>query len=166
MQIIDMKKENLLLWDKIKEFELDDPNSSMTFTDRLAKENGWTHEFSVRAILEYKRFLFLICVSGQPLTPSDEVDQVWHLHLLYTHSYWDELCGSILKKKIHHGPTKGGHSENQKFTNWYIKTLELYKRNFKQDPPVDIWPSNEVRFRNVNFQRVNMESNWIIKKPF
>jgi hypothetical protein len=161
-----MESESLLLWEKLRDFELDENDSNMTFTDRLARENGWTHEFAVRAILEYKKFLFLIHDSNQPLTPSDEVDQVWHLHLLYTHSYWDDLCANILKRKIHHGPTKGGLSENQKFADWYLRTIELYKSRFNENPPVDIWPSAEIRFKNVNFQRINTDNNWVVKKPF
>ena len=157
---------HLALWERIRDFELDDDSSSLTFTDRLARENGWSHEFAIRAIVEYKKFMFLVCISNQPLTPSDEVDQVWHLHLLYTHSYWKEFCPTVLKKEIHHGPTKGGQSEQLKFTNWYLRTLDLYKQNFSQDPPTDLWPSGKKRFSNINFQRVSRDENWIIKKPF
>lgn len=161
-----MNEDETNLWDSLKHFELDDDNSSLTFTDRLARENGWTHEFSVRAILEYKKFIFLITISNQPLTPSDEVDQVWHLHLLYTQSYWKDMCGTLLKREIHHGPTKGGQNENLKFTDWYLKTIELYKSSFGEAPPDDIWPAKEKRFKSVNFQRVNIDNYWVIKKPF
>ncbi len=161
-----MQSDNLYLWKQLSDFELDDSDSPTTFTDRLARENGWTHEFAVRAIHEYKRFLFLVYVTNESLTPSDEVDQVWHLHLLYTHSYWDDLCGNLLKRKIHHGPTKGGNSEKQKFANGYLRTIELYKSIFNQSPPDDILPSTEIRFKNVNFQRINIDTYWVIKKPF
>jgi hypothetical protein len=161
-----MNSENLELWKRIQQFELDDEDSSLTFTDRLARENGWSHEFAIRAVLEYKKFIFLICISNQPLTPSDEVDQVWHLHLLYTHSYWDEFCGEILNRKIHHGPTRGGKRENDKFTNWYLQTLELYRNTFNEAPPVDIWPPDNIRFTSINFQRINTDRYWVIKKLF
>ena len=161
-----MTKENSILWSKLKDFELDDNDSPLTFTDRLARENGWTHEFSVRAILEYKKFIFLTIVSNQPLTPSDEVDQVWHLHLLYTHSYWTDMCDKLLNRQIHHGPTKGGQSEGLKFTDWYSKTIALYKFHFDEDPPIDIWPPTELRFANMNFRRINMDIHWVFKKPF
>ena len=166
LQASTMGHEHQILWEEIQGFELDDDSSSMTFTDRLARENGWSHDFAIRSIVEYKKFIFLICNSNQPLTPSDEVDQVWHLHLLYTHSYWKEFCGAVLKKEIHHGPTKGGQSEQHKFTNWYLRTLDLYKQHFNQTPPVDIWPPEKKRFRNINFQRVSKDAHWIIKKPF
>lgn len=161
-----MDAEHQLLWEKIDSFELDDLDSSLAFSDRLSRENGWQYEFSVRAVREYKKFIFLVSISGQPLTPSDEVDQVWHLHLLYTYSYWKELCGKILNKEIHHGPTKGGRNEQLKFTNWYLETLRLYKFHFRHDPPGDLWPEPEKRFKRINFQRVNVDSNWIVKKPF
>jgi hypothetical protein len=161
-----MTEENLSLWNSLRDFELDDDNAILTFTDRLSRENGWPHEFSTRAILEYKKFIFLINISNHPLTPSDEVDQVWHLHLLYTHSYWKDMCGALLKREIHHGPTKGGQSENLKFTDYYLQTIELYKKSFGENPPKDIWPGKEKRFKSVNFQRVNMDNFWLIKKPF
>lgn len=161
-----MNQEQLKLWNDIKSFELDEPEVSLSFTDRLARENGWTIEYSIRTILEYKKFIFLLTISKHPLTPSDQVDQVWHLHLLYTQSYWEDFCENIIKRKIHHGPTKGGEIEKTKFTNWYEKTKELYLDVFNTETPKDIWPSSEIRFTEINFKRVNKKRNWIIKKPF
>jgi hypothetical protein len=161
-----MNDEQRQLWNEIKNFELDEPEISLSFTDRLARENGWTIEYSIRAILEYKKFIFLLTITDHPLTPSDQVDQVWHLHLLYTQSYWDDFCGNIIKRKIHHGPTKGGAVEKTKYTNWYEKTKELYVSTFQSETPKDIWPSSEIRFSDVAFERVNLKKNWIIKKPF
>jgi hypothetical protein len=161
-----MNEEQQQLWNEIKNFELDEPEAALSFTDRLARENGWTMEYSIRAILEYKKFIFLLTMTDHPLTPSDQVDQVWHLHLLYTQSYWDDFCGTIIKRKIHHGPTKGGTVEKTKYFNWYEKTKELYASTFQSQTPKDIWPSSEIRFSDVAFERVNLKKNWIIKKPF
>lgn len=161
-----MNDKELKLWNDIKNFELDDVNISLSFTDRLARENGWTIEFSIRAILEYKKFIFLLTIAKHPLTPSDQVDQVWHLHLLYTQSYWDDFCDNTIKRKIHHGPTQGGETEKNKYTNWYESTKLLYLEVFKIEAPKDIWPSSSIRFSEINFVRVNLNRNWIIKKPF
>lgn len=161
-----MNDKQIDLWNKIKKFELDDPEVALSFTDRLARENDWTMEYAVRAILEYKKFIFLLTISKSPLTPSDQVDQVWHLHLLYTQSYWEDFCEKTINKKIHHGPTKGGNDEKDKFTNWYEKTKELYLAIFKIEIPQDIWPPSEIRFSEIEFKRVNTKRNWIIKKPF
>ncbi|HYG53188.1 MAG TPA: hypothetical protein VD905_19950 [Flavobacteriales bacterium] len=76
-----MIAEKETVWQKLLGFEMDDPASPMTFSDRLARDNGWSMEFSLRAIVEYKKFVYLNHVTTHPLTPSDQVDQVWHLHL-------------------------------------------------------------------------------------
>lgn len=151
------------LWKKIEEFELDDPESSFSFSDRLSRENNWSLEYSLRAILEYKKFIFLICTSSKPLTPSDEIDQVWHLHLLYTESYWIDLCEDTIDRKIHHGPTRG-ISEQSRFFDQYQYTLDFYTQLFNEKPPIDIWPEPETRFHSVHFTRVNRHKNWVIPK--
>ena len=161
-----MTKEQKQLWLKIKSFELDDSAASLSFSDRLARENGWTMEYSLHAIEEYKKFIFLLLIAQHPLTPSDQVDQVWHLHLLYTESYWVDFCEHTLGRKIHHGPTKGGEKEQSKYTDWYEKTKEVYRSTFNYDAPNDFWPSSEDRFSDLHFQRVNINQNWIIKKFF
>ena len=153
------------LWDKIKDFELDEPTSLLTFTIRLARENGWTIEYAIRVVHEYKKFIFMLCIADHSLTPSDQVDQVWHLHLVYTKSYWIDFCQDTIGKQIHHGPTKGGNKEGEKYESLYDKTLNLYQSLFKRNAPDDIWPSKEIRFGEVNFRRINLDRNWIIKKP-
>jgi hypothetical protein len=160
-----MTTEQQQLWTKIESFELDDPQAAFSFSDRLARENGWSVSFSLQAIQEYKKFIFLICIADHPLTPSDQVDQVWHLHLLYTHSYWIEMCKQLLNRDIHHGPTKGGNAERSKFRNWYQETKNLYRLTFSQEPPSNVWPDEEKRFHDIHFQRVNVKTHWIIAKP-
>jgi hypothetical protein len=149
------------LWDEIREFELDDDEAVYAFSDRLANENNWSKGFSLRAIEEYKKFMFLVCTTHQARTPSDEVDKVWHLHLLYTRSYWEDFCGQILKRKIHHGPTRGGPDEKEKFQNAYSQTLKHYRETFHQDPPADLWPPDHLS--SSRKKKVRLNNEWIIK---
>jgi len=79
------------------------------------------------------------------VTPSDEIDQVWHLHLTYSRHYWDTLCRDTLGLPLHHGPTEGGAVEDCKFHDGYDNTLASYRRSFGQ-PPKDLWPSADERF--------------------
>ncbi len=158
-----MTAEEKQLWQKIKNFELDDPESSFCFSERLARENDWSILYSLRAIIEYKRFLFLICISENSQTPSDQVDQVWHLHLLYTQSYWVNFCGDLVKKEIHHGPTKG-KEQRALFKDLYSETLKLYERKFEKKPPSDIWPDVETRISEIHFTRVNRHKTWLLPK--
>jgi hypothetical protein len=66
---------------------------------------------------------------------------------------------------LHHDPTRGGQAENQKFDNWYNKTLESYEQFFGQTPPVEIWSTPEDRFgRDLHFVRVNTQHNWVLPK--
>ena len=95
------------------------------------------HWFALDVIEEYKKFLYLMAVSDHPVTPSIEVDQVWHLHLIYTCQYWNDFA-KHMPFEPHHGPTKGGSQESEKFTEWYSKTLESYKNVFGMNPPVNI----------------------------
>lgn len=155
------------LWRSLEAFELDDASASLTFTRRLARENGWDHTFAVRVVEEYKRFVFLAMTAGHQVTPSDEVDQAWHLHLTYTRSYWDELCGEVLGRPLHHGPTKGGQQEGDRFEDQYEQTLASYREAFGEEPPADIWPPCEIRFGEAaDFVRVNRGRVWIMPKPW
>jgi hypothetical protein len=160
-----MIKKEKQLWDNISQFKFDDKQANFNFSDRLARENNWTISYSKKVIEEYKKFIFLCCTTKNGVTPSDQVDQAWHLHLTFTRSYWIDFCKNTLQKEIHHNPTKGGINEAEKFNDYYTKTKESYIEVFKTEPPIEIWPNNENRFSDINFKRVNVDQNWIIKKP-
>ncbi|WP_168565921.1 glycine-rich domain-containing protein [Crateriforma spongiae] len=158
--------ESSPLWGRIREFSFDHGDEQLTFAARLARENGWSQVFANRAIQEYKRFIYLAVCSGHSVTPSDEVDQVWHLHLTYTRSYWHDWCRDTLGKEIHHGPTKGGRSEGEKFDQWYRRTKDSYREHFGEDPPSDLWPAPDVRFGpDTQCRRINTNRNWVLPKP-
>ena len=159
-----MTPEEITLWNNIKSFNLDDNQSSFTFSARLARENGWTADYTARVIEEYKKFIFLCCVSPNGVTPSDAVDQAWHLHLTYTKSYWVDLCKNTLGKEIHHNPTKGGDQEAAKFDDYYTDSFKLYQDSFGTESPADIWPDNQKRFSDINYQRVNLETHGLVKR--
>lgn len=157
--------QNKELHEALAGFPLAETGGEVTFLRRLCRENQWTAEFGLRTIDEYKRFVYLAMVSPAPVTPSREVDQVWHLHLLYTRSYWEDLR-AILGRPLHHGPTAGGQQEDEKFHGWYERTKLLYESEFRQKPPADLWPPAEVRFDpRQRFRRLDVSAHWIIAKP-
>jgi hypothetical protein len=153
------------LYQRICDYSPDDGKSAFTFTQRLARDNSWDLIYARRVVEEYKRFMFLAVVAGHPVTPSEQVDQAWHLNLIYTRSYWDDLCGQVLGMPIHHGPTKGGADEHVKFCDLYERTKASYEKLFNETPPPDIWPAAERRFgEDVDFLRVNTRQHWIVSK--
>lgn len=157
--------DHLALWARIQAFQFDEGGEDLTFAQRLARENGWPPDFTNRAVEEYRRFMFLAAASGHPVTPSDQVDQVWHLHLTYTRSYWQRWCKDALQTDVHHGPTKGGPAEREKFHEWYVRTKTSYEQVFDAPPPGDIWPPSSQRFGDdIFFQRVNTKRNWIVPR--
>jgi hypothetical protein len=153
------------LWSRLQAMQIDGPDASLTFTRRLARENGWSVARAREVVEEYRRFLYLAARAGHPVTPSDAVDQAWHLHLIYTRHYWGVLCHEVLGFDLHHGPTLGGQREQAKFGDWYSRTLESYRSAFGE-PPADIWPGVEDRFEGVeHMQRVDLGRSWVIPKP-
>ena len=132
-------EQNHALLKRLADFSLDDPDSSFPFSAKLAKEQGWTPQFTQRAIEEYKRFCYLAVVAGHPVSPSDIVDEVWHLHLTYSYNYWKVFCPEVLQMPFHHHPSKGGVEERAKFDDWVFKTNASYVEAFGEEPPVDIW---------------------------
>ena len=160
-----MMANNDPLWLALQAYPLDAADAELSFTQRLARENAWHPSFAAAVVQEYKKFLWLAMKAGHPVTPSDEVDQAWHLHLVYTESYWDDLCRDILGKPLHHGPTKGGQREDDKYHDWYERTLASYEAAFGTPPPASVWPPSHIRFsRQQRFQRVNTAQHWVISK--
>ena len=134
-----MTSHNHPLWHRLSQFCLDEPGIPLPFSQRLAREQGWSPDFTTRVIEEYKKFLFLAGSGQGPVTPSKAVDQAWHLHLTYSRSYWDHLCGEVLQRPLHHDPTQGGPDDSDKHARQYQETLARYTNTFGTPPPEDIW---------------------------
>lgn len=150
---------------RVEAFEIDSDNKTLRFVDRLARENRWTVAYAGRVIREYLRFCILAMRSGHPVTPSEDVDQAWHLHLTYTRSYWERFCGETLGGPLHHEPTAGGPEEGNKFRDWYQATLDSYRQLFGSDPPQDVWPPTAQRFAQAGeFKWMNAGREWAVPK--
>lgn len=140
---------------RIEHLVIGPADAAFGFERRLATENGWTEAFAERVSAEYRRFLMLVASDEALLTPSDAVDQAWHLHMVYTRDYWHGLCRDILGRELHHEPTEGGAEQRERYRARYADTLERYRKTFGTTPPADIWPDPSIRFAG-RFQRVNL----------
>lgn len=132
---------NTELWNKIKDFELDDYKSEYGFTCRLADENQWTIYFTEQAILEYKKFMYLAATNEEMISPSEIVDVVWHQHLIFTKSY--HALGKILNKKIEHIPSTHNASQKETFVRAKQRTTQLYELNFGKQPK-EFWINSSI----------------------
>ena len=148
-----LDKQQQELYQRICDYELDDSSHEFGFLAHLMRANGWSRPFALRAIEEYRKFVFLVLVADHPVTPSDQVDQVWHLHLLCSDAYWNDFCPRVLGRPLHHHPAKGGQAERDRFHEQYRATIRSYRQHFGE-PSADLWPPVDVRFgRDLQMQR-------------
>lgn len=152
------------LWSRIEAHDFEPQGRVLTFTDRLARDHGWTTEEARSVINEYRRFCFLAATSKRELTPSQEVDEVWHLHLTFSQDYWDRWCHSVLRQALHHSPTQGGQPETSRFAEQYACTLAHYESVFGPPHPV-YWPGTTKRFRRQRYLTVDRDRSIIISWP-
>lgn len=134
------------LWRRLSYMKIEPVGTVLTFGQRLAREQGWAPAFAEAVVGEYRRFLYLAGVSGTEVSPSPAVDRAWHLHLTYSRHYWSELCGKVLRRELHHVPSRGSADEAARLRTQYADTLVLYERTFGSRPPPNIWPSVDERF--------------------
>jgi hypothetical protein len=151
------------IWQALAQMRIEPPGAALGFTRRLARENGWSRGHAEAVMTEYRRFLYLAATGTTEVTPSDQVDQAWHLHLAYTRHYWEELCARIIGRPLHHGPTAGGASEGRKYRALYAETLQRYRDTFGEEPPSDIWPPSDIRF-GTRYQWVDRTRHYLLPR--
>jgi len=153
------------VWASLSPYSIGPEDAVLSFAARLARENGWSAAYAERVIAEYKKFCFLAVTGDREVTPSDAVDQAWHLHLTYSRDYWERFCPDILGRPLHHGPTAGGAGERGRFFEQYAETLKRYERVFGEAPPADIWPDGARRLiDDPRARRVHPRDAFIIPR--
>ena len=93
-----------------------------------------------RVAEEYRRFLWIAGTAGHFVSPSPDVDQAWHLHLLDTRSYWEELCPKNPGTGVAPRAGRGGLVRSKSLDQAYRRTLAAYRAAFGE-PPADVWPA-------------------------
>ena len=100
-------------------------------TQRLAKEPGW--HMADAKICEglYRNFLWLMRKYGPvhgELTPSVEIDDYWHNHILFTKKYFAD-CQAIFGHYRHHTPQVGEGAQTNADQHFEL-TQKLYFKEF------------------------------------
>jgi len=153
------------VWVALSRYSIGPEDAALPFAARLARENGWRADFAERVIDEYRKFCFLAATNDEEFTPSDAVDQAWHLHLTYSRDYWERFCPEILGRSLHHCPTAGGGAERHRFFEQYAETLKRYEQVFCEAAPTDIWPSAARRLiEDPKARRVHPRDAFIVPK--
>lgn len=110
---------------------------------------GYKEYDAYRLVNEYKRFLFLKHLvdseDKEPvISPSSQVDEVWHEHILDTRVYFDD-CQNLFGHIIHHSPDDAFNVDQR---NKRLElTKKLYLECYNEFPPEDYWNdeiNNEV----------------------
>lgn len=127
------------------------------FLDNLMSEQLIDANTANKWLLEYRKYLVLAYLTDQMISPSEQVDQVWHLHMTYTQHY-RATYQTLIERDFKHSPSAGGSSEGKKFQNIYGDTLDFYKAVFLMDAPTDVWESVKQRFemKNFEFRNINL----------
>src|SRR5690349_16152907 len=123
---VGMDAEHGRVAQRLEGFQIGADPAVAGFAERLARENAWPREHAARVIREYKRFVCLAVTASQPVTPSDSVDQAWHLHLTYSSQYWDHFCPNVLGRPLHHHPSAGGAVARRRCVADYERPLARY----------------------------------------
>lgn len=129
-------------------------NNSSLFVERIMKENMWSKDYTLRVIDEYKKFLYIGSI--QSVSPSFEIDQVWHTHILFTKDY-EKMCKALMNRFFHHNPIDKTDSVSVS-TDRYAETKEKYKELFGYEPPSDIW----TPWKETHYIYVDLNKHWVI----
>jgi uncharacterized membrane protein YgcG len=122
--------------------------STHAFAGKVARKQGWTTPFALRAITEYKKFVYLGVVAEFRVTPPKVIDAVWHEHLLFTRPYRD-FCRNVLGREFdHHPELLPERKQTDVFEAQYGATLALYRAEFNAAPPPDVWGT--AKFGTLN----------------
>lgn len=117
-----------------------DPALQRRFHRQLAERTGWRPERCQRAVHEYLRYCVVAAQLGGRAVPSPWVDEVWHLHLIWTRDYWDDFCPQRLGFAFHHQPARGLPGEREALRLGYAETLHAYQALFGTPDPA-WWPA-------------------------
>ena len=122
-----MSKEK---WDQIVNIDLTTVKANFMRRKTRLQRWLWRRRFNLDHIeYEYRKFLYLICINPDKcIVPwHDEMDNLWHEHILDTRKYIKD-CELIHGKIIHHNPNLPRGTLNH--TNHWEETKRLLKISF------------------------------------
>jgi hypothetical protein len=127
------------MWNKITEMFGGVDASTKAFADKISRKHNCSTSYAIKAVNEYKKFLYLAVISDFHVTPSQAIDKVWHEHILFTQAY-GIFCKDIIEYNLNHHPELIPLDEQtERYHAQYLSTIELYIQEFGKLPPANIW---------------------------
>jgi hypothetical protein len=183
------KKE---LWERIKNYKFNHlvPKSAFeeiigklggknapvrAFAHKIMKKHRLPRAFTFRAIEEYRKFVYLGVISDFVVTPSKYIDIIWHEHLLFSKAY-REFCNEVIHYQFDHQPElMTSEDQTELYTEQYLETLDLYRKEFFMEPPENIWgvpkfDKNRIdtirpKSKKKNYDNSSVESGYLSDGP-
>lgn len=120
--------------------------------------DGWTRQQALQAIRRYKTFLFISYLYPHiVLVPTQEIDQVWHCHILHTCKYRQD-CEMLFGYFIDHEPesTVSSETHQQNLDAAFAQTqalLALWESYFEADSQeTELLSLEELAFTKCQLQ--------------
>jgi hypothetical protein len=127
------------MWDKITEMFGGTDASTKAFADKISRKHQCSLSYAIKAVNEYKKFLYLAVISDFHVTPSQAIDKVWHEHILFTQAY-SIFCKEIIEYELNHHPELlPVEEQTERYHAQYLSTIELYIKEFGKLPPANVW---------------------------
>ncbi len=102
-------------------------------TDPSYYLDRWNRKDVQTGVKLYRNFLYLKKKYGKrhPIVPSEEIDEIWHAHILDTRKYIKD-CQAIFGEYLHHYPYFGigSKADKQALEAAFNQTQELYFQEF------------------------------------
>jgi len=119
-----------------REFSLAIVKNKPFLITRIEKNCGLDTEQAFSGLMEVLRFLDLVFIHDQSLTPSKLVDDVWHEFILFTRLY-EECCFDRYDRYIHHNPCEESADNQRDF-----QLAQLYYSRRFGEPNAFFWGNN------------------------
>ena len=108
-----------------------------------SNEEKWNIQQTKEAISRYRMFLLLVYLyPNSQLVPNQQIDRVWHYHILDTMKYAED-CEMLFGKFIHHFPYFGerGKIDRDNLQIAFEQTQVLFQEHFGKSMDITNKPS-------------------------
>lgn len=123
----------------------------------LALYYEWSLDNTNKLMEEYEKFLMLRYLDNK-LSPPNDIDKIWHFHILSTKQY-NEYCIKKFGKMIHHDPVDSFDQQAKK--KRLENTIELYKKKYGSFKYPNIWSDKKETILKLPPLTISLKSNYI-----